>query len=97
MNGKFYSVVCTVHIYQVIVYKLVQHCALTNSHTKFLHVSVTATTIIRVDNTTDQNTPLVDGVLSSQAHIAIFRVPFQHRAVLCQWHQQECVEGGHET
>ena len=72
------------HVYQVIVYNLVQHCALTNSQAKFRHVLVTATAIIRVHNTTDQKTPLVEGGLSSQAHIAIFRVPFQHRTMLCQ-------------
>jgi len=53
----FYSIIYAVHVYRVIVYKLVQHYAHTYtvklSQAECRHVSVAATIIIRADKTTD--------------------------------------------
>ena len=59
MYQKFHSVVCTVHDYQVIVYKLVQLSA--HTYTVSAHSDMfrwPATTIIMEDNSTDQKAPL---------------------------------------
>jgi hypothetical protein len=57
-----FHVTCTVHAYEIIIYKLMQHYAYTtvqkysNSQATLRHVSVAATTtFIREDNTTDQS------------------------------------------
>ena len=61
---SFHTVVCTVYVYQVIVYNLVQHYA--HTYTAKLYSDMfrwRISTIIKEDNTTDQNTPLFGGVL----------------------------------
>jgi hypothetical protein len=74
---KFHSVVCAVHVYQFIVYKLDQphaHTCTVSPHSDMFRWP--ATTIIRENNSTEQSAA-VSSSLSCQAHIAIFRAPFR--------------------
>jgi hypothetical protein len=88
---SFHTVVCTVHVYQVIVHKLVQHYAHTYRAKLYSEMfRWRMPTTIKEDNTTDQNTTLFGGVLLRHAHTGLFRVPRQHRAVCvtlptCVW------------
>jgi hypothetical protein len=57
-------------------------CTYLYSQTIFRHVTVVATTISREHNTTDQKTPLLEGVYLVM-HNAIFWVPLQHTSHVC--------------
>jgi len=69
-----FSVVCTVRVYQVTIYQFAQHCAYTD-RVKTMSDMCRCRPPPFADNTTDQKTPMLEGVYLCLAHIAIFRVP----------------------